>query len=158
MTVAKAFAVAIALVGGSVPLCGRVLAFQQSPIRQQASVNVEITDIRSTRGQVVIQLWDTAEGFPKNPDIRLHPLQIPATQSINGHLQATLTVSPGIHAITVWHDENGNGKFDTNLVGIPKEGYGASNNPVTHFHAPSFDQAKFDAASSGCRLVIAMHY
>jgi uncharacterized protein (DUF2141 family) len=37
-------------------------------------------------------------------------------------------VTPGTYAISVFHDENSNGKLDTNLLGIPREGVSASNN------------------------------
>jgi uncharacterized protein (DUF2141 family) len=33
-------------------------------------------------------------------------------------------IKPGKYAIAVIHDENCNGKLDTNMFGIPKEGYG----------------------------------
>jgi len=36
-------------------------------------------------------------------------------------------IPPGTYALVVIHDENMNGKLDTNWVGIPKEGYGFSN-------------------------------
>ncbi len=38
-------------------------------------------------------------------------------------------ISPGTYALAVIHDENGNGKLDTNWVGIPTEGYGFSGLP-----------------------------
>ncbi len=37
------------------------------------------------------------------------------------------------------HDENDNGKLDTNLVGMPVEGYGFSNNPQV-MRKPTFDE------------------
>jgi len=36
-------------------------------------------------------------------------------------------IPPGTYAIACYHDENDNGKLDTNFLGIPKEGTGASN-------------------------------
>ena len=41
------------------------------------------------------------------------------------------------------HDENRNGKLDTNFLGIPKEGVGASNNPKSRFGPPSFEESMF---------------
>ena len=40
-------------------------------------------------------------------------------------------IPPGTYAIAVFHDENANGKLDKNFLGIPCEGYGASNNVRT---------------------------
>ena len=49
----------------------------------------------------------------------------------------------GTYAIAVVHDENDNKKMDTNFFGIPKEGYGVSNNKYPKMSEPSFDDAKF---------------
>jgi len=41
----------------------------------------------------------------------------------------------GVYAVSVFHDENENQKLDKDFVGIPKEGYGASNNPKKRWSA-----------------------
>jgi uncharacterized protein (DUF2141 family) len=43
----------------------------------------------------------------------------------------------------VYHDENKNGKLDTNFLGIPTEDYGYSNNVSAWFGPPSWERAKF---------------
>ncbi len=48
----------------------------------------------------------------------------------------------GIYAVAIIHDENGNGKMDTNFLGIPAEGVGVSTNPRV-FGKPSFEQGQF---------------
>jgi uncharacterized protein (DUF2141 family) len=50
-----------------------------------------------------------------------------------------ITLNKGKYAISVLHDENENNKIDFNFIGIPKEGYGFSNNPKIMFGPPSFD-------------------
>jgi len=52
-------------------------------------------------------------------------------------------IPPGEYAISIFHDENDNGKLDTNFIGIPKEPYGFSNNPVIKLRPPTFMEAKF---------------
>jgi len=52
-------------------------------------------------------------------------------------------IRPGTYGISAFHDANGNGKLDTNLVGYPIEDYCASRNARNMFSAPSFDDAKF---------------
>jgi uncharacterized protein (DUF2141 family) len=49
----------------------------------------------------------------------------------------------GVYGISAFHDENKNGKLDTNLVGYPTEEYCASRNARNTFSAPSFSDAKF---------------
>ena len=64
-------------------------------------------------------------------------------------------IAPGAYALAVIHDENMNGKLDTNWLGAPTEGYGFSNDPKALFSAPSFSAARF--AYDG-RLTISLHY
>jgi uncharacterized protein (DUF2141 family) len=52
-------------------------------------------------------------------------------------------IKPGKYAIAVIHDENCNGKLDTNMFGIPKEGYGFSSGAEVTMSAPSFSDAVF---------------
>jgi uncharacterized protein (DUF2141 family) len=67
-------------------------------------------------------------------------------------------VAPGAYAVAVVHDENGNGRLDRNLLGIPTEGVGASNNPVSHFGPPKFGDARFDYSGGIVTLSVQMHY
>lgn len=48
----------------------------------------------------------------------------------------------GEYAVQLYHDENGNGKVDMNVVGVPQEGYGFSNVPVVQGGIPPFDRMK----------------
>jgi uncharacterized protein (DUF2141 family) len=49
----------------------------------------------------------------------------------------------GEYAVRVFHDENKNEIIDTNLLGIPTEDYGYSNNASSWFGPPSWEKAKF---------------
>ena len=49
----------------------------------------------------------------------------------------------GQYAIAVYHDRNKNGKLDTNILGIPIENYGFSNNARGKFGPASWGEAKF---------------
>ena len=55
-----------------------------------------------------------------------------------------MDLAPGKYAISIIHDENNNDKLDTNFIGIPKEGFGFSNNPRIMFGPPSFEKASFE--------------
>ena len=57
---------------------------------------------------------------------------------------------PGRYAIKSFADENGNGRLDTNLVGLPTERYGFSNDAKGRMGPPAFDAAAvtLDADSS----------
>ena len=49
----------------------------------------------------------------------------------------------GEYALAIYQDENRNKILDKNLLGIPTEIYGFSNNARRSFSAPSFQEAKF---------------
>ncbi len=57
-----------------------------------------------------------------------------------------------------FHDENDNGKLDTRIFGIPREGVGASNNATGRFGAPKSDAAAFHFGGGTLVLRITMKY
>ncbi len=52
-------------------------------------------------------------------------------------------VPAGVYGVSAFHDEDNDGKLDTNLVGYPTEEYCSSNNARNMFSAPSWKDAKF---------------
>lgn len=52
-------------------------------------------------------------------------------------------LNPGAYALAVSHDRNCNRKTDTNLVGMPKEDWGVSNDVRPRPRAPRFEEARF---------------
>lgn len=61
-------------------------------------------------------------------------------------------VPAGSYGISAFHDENNDGKLDTNLVGYPLEEYCASNNARNLMSAPSWSDAKFGYRGGTQRL------
>jgi uncharacterized protein (DUF2141 family) len=107
------------------------------------TLTVRVVNARNASGEIRVALFKDGQGFPGDASkaFRTQGAQIdPQTMSA----QVVFTGIPqGVYAVSVFHDENGNGKLDKNLVGIPKEGYGASNNPPKKMRPPTFDEAKF---------------
>jgi uncharacterized protein (DUF2141 family) len=56
------------------------------------------------------------------------------------------------------HDENGNGEFDTNLFGIPKEGWGFLNDAEAGMSIPDFKEASFTVDTEDKELIINTTY
>ncbi len=67
-------------------------------------------------------------------------------------------IPPGTYALAVIHDENMNGKLDTNWLGVPKEGYGFSNDVKAVRGAPSFSDASFPYDGQVLDFTLSMHY
>ena len=57
----------------------------------------------------------------------------------------------GTYAISAFYDENGNGKLDYNILGIPKESAGISNN---YSGFPKWEKSKFELTGSSINQVI----
>lgn len=62
---------------------------------------------------------------------------------------------PGAYAVLVTHDENGNGKLDSNMIGMPIEAYGFSNNPNV-MRKPTWDEARFDIGAQDAAIDITL--
>jgi uncharacterized protein (DUF2141 family) len=119
-------------------------------------IHVEIAGLRNDKGQVVCDLHSSADGFPKNGDKALAHAKSPIS---NGHAVCDFPdVKAGTYAVAVFHDENSNGKLDTNFMGIPREGVGASNNAKGHFGPPKFSAAAFRFSGDRLELKITITY
>lgn len=125
----------------------------------KASLTVTLAGIRNDKGQVFIQLWRSSEGFPLARNKYYKFVVIDSTKAVNGGLTAIFMDLPfGTYAISALHDENRNGKMDSNAFGAPKEGWAVSNDVVTHLRAPSFAQASFQISAAERSISIALHY
>jgi uncharacterized protein (DUF2141 family) len=107
---------------------------------QPDEIRIVVNGVRNQKGSVICTLWAGT-----NPDIfptigtELHKISAPI-QGGQGVCEFK-GLPAGAYAASVFHDENGNGKFDRRL-GYPLEGYGFSNNVKPMVRAPSFDQCK----------------
>lgn len=109
---------------------------------QAADLTVVLRDLRAQTGLVKVALVDSPAGW----DGQAAPVQ--ATGGPPHGETATFVfkdLAPGAYAVMITHDENGNGKLDSNLIGMPVEGYGFSNNPRV-MRKPTWDEARFDLA------------
>lgn len=106
-----------------------------------AETSVEFNNIREAKGNLYIAVFDRKDTF-WSPDQAGVKKIVPV--SATGSMRVSLGVLPaGEYALSCFHDVNGNGKLDTNLLGIPSEPYGFSNNARPKFRAPYWSEAIF---------------
>jgi uncharacterized protein (DUF2141 family) len=144
------------VVGFAVLMCPNLPAvvFAQSPC---PGIHVNILNIKSSTGTVACALFESAEGFP-------HEFLRSATNVMVIKIRKAQArcdfedIPPGTYAMAVIHDENMNGKLDTHLLGVPKEGYGFSNDAKGFLGAPSFSAASFSYNGENLDLTMSLRY
>lgn len=107
----------------------------------EAKLTIVVNQLPNQKGKVCMRIYAKEQGFP---------------QSSKGVVQSGCTkitgrsakkefygLKYGTYAVALFHDENGDGKLNTNFLGIPREGFGISNNPTVRTSAPKFKSASF---------------
>ena len=128
----------------------------QSQESQGNVIHVAIDGLRSDRGPVLCALFSSPADFPKKAERAVAR----AKSEMSGR-HATCEfrgVPSGNYAVSVFHDENSNGRLDTNFMGIPREGVGASNNAKGRFGPPKFSAAVFHHSARRTDLKISIRY
>jgi uncharacterized protein (DUF2141 family) len=119
-------------------------------------IHVEIRGLRNGKGQMLCALFASADAFPKKAEKAVARLtaKIAERQAVCDFTG----VAPGTYAVSVVHDENSNGKLDTNFIGMPREGVGASNDAKGHMGPPKFGAASFRYEGGRLELKIHVNY
>jgi uncharacterized protein (DUF2141 family) len=123
---------------------------------QQNNISITITNIRSDSGLIRLGLYDQPEQFPNNPG---RSFTYRKTVLKDGNIQLTLEdIPPGIYAISLLDDEDENGRMKFNILRMPKEGYGFSNNAKPGHRSPPFEKCTFSVGEGNTNLRIEMQY
>lgn len=112
-------------------ICLLFLFASLSPARSQVSLSIEITNLRSDQGHVLLSLYDENQ-------VQIRGLKA-AVENARSIFQISNLKSAN-YAFKYFHDENDNNQLETNSLGIPTEGYGFSNNAKGFLGPPSFDK------------------
>jgi uncharacterized protein (DUF2141 family) len=62
-------------------------------------------------------------------------------------------VPAGSFAVSVFHDEDGDGKLDSVALGIPSEAYGFSGDARDLFGPPSFEEARIELTAGETKQI-----
>lgn len=119
-----------------------VLAVLSTPLlygQKKPTLMVKVANIKEQQGFVMIAVYDSENEFLGSDMVIGAKVEVDAEVITHRFLDLPY----GQYAISVFHDIDSNGELDTNLVGIPKEPYGFSNEGVNMFGMPSFKRAVF---------------
>ncbi len=120
-----------------------LLAAAFAPAQETYTLTVTVTNIPASKGQLLVGVFDNAGSFtsrplPQSPKIPVRS-QSPVTARISG-------LKPGVYAVAVVHDLNGNGVLDRSPLGIPREPIGFSRIKRIPRGKPSFSACSFEIA------------
>ena len=151
-------ATAIAGLAAMVPIAGdpgRAEATQTCEI-SGLPIWITIEKVRSSNGTIKVELYGSgAQNEPKKGK-KVARTRVKAQQ---GETKLCLNApSEGTYSIALYHDENDNKKFDRNFLGIPREGFGFSNNPPVRIGMPEQKEIRFKVEHMATNLLISIVY
>jgi uncharacterized protein (DUF2141 family) len=118
-----------------------------------AELTVQLTGVNKAKGgNIMLAVYENQASFLKE-DSHLAFVRVSVANAKDGIITTQFDLKIGqTYAIAAYHDANRNNQLDKNLFGIPKEGYGFSNNARGTFGPPSFEKAAFQFTADN-RLV-----
>ena len=145
-----------------IALCAVLMALANLPGMAFAQtscpgIHVKILNISNSTGAVACALFESPAGFPTEflrSATNIMMIKIKHTQARCDFED----IPPGRYALGVIHDENMNGRLDSNRLGVPTEGYGFSNDAKAFLGAPSFRAASFSYDGRSVEMTITLNY
>lgn len=119
-----------------------------SSLYAQSELKIEILNLRNSKGVVLVYLLDKNEESFKNGKSKITDMK------------CTIIIKDlpdGEYAVRCFHDENEDEKLNSNLIGMPKEGFGFSNDPLSRFGPPDFEEWLF-TVSGDTEIAISTKY
>lgn len=130
-----------------------VMILALTSVIAQGSIEVTVKNIKEAKGSIRVGLFDKEENFLEKP------IEGKVVKASNGDVTVVFEgLAPGNYAISIIHDENDNGELDSNMMGIPKEGFAFGNNAMGMFGPPDFDKAKISVNGQKVKQEITLKY
>ncbi|KEO74142.1 hypothetical protein EL17_08355 [Anditalea andensis] len=134
------------------PLC--LLLFVSAHPVDQGIFIIQIQGLRNADGVATVALYEKDNHLSED-DVKA---TFKSTIKNNSAVIMTKPLDYGNYSVVVLHDENNNGKMDYNIVRMPKEGVGFSNNPKIGLSKPSFEATKVTLGEKEKKITIKMIY
>ena len=120
-----------------------------------ARIIVTIDGLHNANGNLFVGLYASPNKF-------LHGNECDAVKRVRAST-GPITVAfdnlpPGTYAVGAYHDENGNDHLDTNLLGLPIEGYALSNGVRAVLSRPRFIDAAFTVGAEDKPIALHIRY
>jgi 4,4'-diapolycopenoate synthase len=125
----------------------------QSRPKTHLAINVRLD--QAAHGELGYLVFNSRSGFPDDNKkaIRRGFIPIPAGAR---EMQIAADLPPGTYAVSVYEDFNGNHKLDRNILGVPREPVGVSNNPPARMGPPHFNECSFPLGAADQTITITL--
>lgn len=113
----------------------------------EEGIRISVINLRNEKGHVLVSLFRDGAGYPDDATKAFRKIKL----EISGKKASVLFTGlpAGSYAVSILHDENDDQKLNKTNLGLPKEGYGFSNNVVGAFGPPSWSRASFAHKQGG---------
>lgn len=119
---------------------------------QETTQTVVVRNLDKKKGDVYIGWYNSQESY-MDANKAVYKKVVPVTGK-NEVAVAFDNIPSGTYAITVFFDSNGNGELDKNLLGIPREEYGFSNNIIPLTRSATFQEASISVNGRPQSIII----
>ncbi len=134
-----------------------LFSFSSFHTATDTGLKVTINNLRNNKGHLLISIFKDGVGYPDKPEKSFKRAKLTISNKTVVFDFAGLPT--GNYAIAILHDENDDMKMNTNFLGLPKEGYGFSNNVMGTFGPPGYSKASFSyTASTATTITIKARY
>ncbi len=117
-----------------------------------APLTVNVTGVSDAGGQLYVSV-QREDQFMQQEGVAGEIVPAPTA----GDHSFTYDVPEGDYAVTIWHDDNGNGRFDMGADRMPEDGWAMVNGAQLRGE-PAFDQVKTSVTATGASVTLPMIY
>ena len=148
-----------AVISGAVLLAGGGASAQQSSCTGRegpVKLYVDVEGIRKAEGLVAVTLYadDSSRFLAKRGS-----LYVGRTAALAPDTRVCIYLpSTGTYALGVYHDADGDRKYGRNAVGLPREGFGFSNNPAVILGIPRFSSVRLAVPRDNMSTKVRLRY
>ena len=121
-----------------------------------ATLTIRLDGFRNDRGAAIVSLFQGEKGFPDDVAASRATVTVPIREGVATAFFRDLPY--GDYAVSVLHDENGDGTMATGLFGAPREGFGFSGFPDYRFGPPAFAEVRFLLVEPEREMTIGIRY
>ena len=133
-------------------LFGTFLGLAIAAPAQASPLTVELEGVRSASGPLYVSVQTRAQFM----QAAAAAASVVAAPTAGSH-RFSYDLPAGEYAISVWHDDNGNGRFDKDENFMPLDGWAMTNGSALRGE-PTFDQVRIVLGDASADVRISMTY